>query len=113
MSYITNLLGHEGPGSLLSFLRKKDLADQLVAAYSEEGVSFLKIAMTLTQSGLEKVDDVVCHFFRFVNLLKTTGQHDRFWEEMELINDIRTRHTEMYYTLTHISSLATKLIVSN
>jgi len=82
------------------------------AAYTGGSVAVVKTVIALTEKGLEKIDDIVCHFFRYIHLLKTDGPHEWFWKELGLINDIRIQQSDKTYSVTKISSLATKLLVS-
>jgi len=112
IAYVLNLLANEGQGSLFSFLKKNSLADVSTAGTTEDGISALKIGITLTPEGLQNVNGIVCHFFRFINLLKTTGPQEWYWKEMQLMKEIHNRHPESRFYLTEVSSLATRLLVS-
>jgi insulysin len=49
-------MGHEGPGSLLSFLKKKNWASYLNAGLTSSGIgfSFFDFMIDLTEEGLGK-----------------------------------------------------------
>jgi len=66
----------------------------------------------ITPEGLGNVNDIACHFFRYINLLKNTGPQEWYWKEMQQMKEIRNRHPEQVFDLTQVSSLATRLLVS-
>lgn len=59
--YLSHLIGHEGPGSLLSELKSKGWVNSLLAGPSggSRGFDFLAIQVDLTQSGMGKLPFVV------------------------------------------------------
>jgi len=112
IAYVLNLLAYEGQGSLMSFLKKSSLANKLVAGTTDDGISAFRIGITLTPEGLENVNGIVCHFFRYINLLKTTGPQEWYWKEMQLIKEIRNRHPEQIFSRTQLSCVDARLLVS-
>lgn len=52
--YAAHLIGHEGPGSLLAYLKKKGWANQLSAGPQllARGSAFFGVYITLTEDGL-------------------------------------------------------------
>lgn len=54
--YITHLIGHEGPGSVLAYLKKKGWANSLSAGptHVSDGCAFLYVTIKLTEAGLSK-----------------------------------------------------------
>ena len=65
--YLSSIIGHEGNGSLLLFLKKRvwavslDVEYETLASHSEFHVS-----ITLTKEGLKNVDKVLSAVFRYV-----------------------------------------------
>ncbi len=55
-SYLSHLIGHEGDGSLLSYLKKLGLAIELVSGEknSAPGFNFFTVDLDLTIEGLSK-----------------------------------------------------------
>jgi insulysin len=53
-SYFTHLFGHEGRNSILSYLKKENLAQELEAGFETElnTFSYLYVDISLTQEGL-------------------------------------------------------------
>ncbi|RWS11578.1 insulin degrading enzyme-like protein [Dinothrombium tinctorium] len=87
ISHIGGLIGHEGKGSLLSFLRRKGLAIELESGNSGDDFeenkyqSLFTITIDLTDEGLNKLDEVVKYVFAFIELLRKNGPQKYFFEE--------------------------------
>lgn len=84
LEYLTKLLGDEGRGSLVSYLRlEKGWVDMLSASAASQGTFFaeLEVSMVLTDAGAVHVDEVVEEVFRFVGLLTSTPPERWRWEE--------------------------------
>ena len=73
--YLSHLMGHEGPGSILSCLKSKGLATDLMAGTfdSEAGYSTFSVQVGLTEEGLSRVDEVVAITYAYVGLLRAHG----------------------------------------
>lgn len=60
--FFGHLIGHEGPGSLLSYLKSQSLANSLSAGLSHDGddLGMMSVTMDLTPEGEANIDEVVC-----------------------------------------------------
>ena len=58
-SYLSHLLGHEGPGSVLSLVKRHGLAEGLNAGISEDesGFACFGVTVELSEAGLARVED--------------------------------------------------------
>lgn len=83
LSYIGNVLGHEGEGSLLSVLKQKGWAESLSAgeSLSYQGGAMFGVEINLTEAGRGKVDDIVALLFDNIRLLRTGGVEAWRFEE--------------------------------
>ncbi|XP_022253443.1 insulin-degrading enzyme-like, partial [Limulus polyphemus] len=83
VSYLGHLIGHEGPGSLLSELKSRGWANCLEAGYENKakGFSFFVVSMELTEEGIEHTDDIVTLIFQYINMLKKVGPQQWIYEE--------------------------------
>lgn len=85
------ILGNEGKGSLLSYLRRKLWAIDLDAGDLDLGIgsnslfSIFSISVTLTDDGLEHLDDVLEAIFSFVQYLHRSGPNEQFFRELQSI----------------------------
>ncbi|KAM9129829.1 nardilysin-like [Pangshura tecta] len=91
LHYISWLVGHEGKGSVLSFLRKKFWALALYGGNGETGFeqnstySIFSISVTLTDEGYEHFYEVAHVVFQYLKMLQKRGPDKRIWEEIQTI----------------------------
>lgn len=84
LAYVSNVLGHEGKGSLLSELKSLGLAEGLAAGsgLAYRGGSALSVTISLTEQGVMQQDRILALFFGMVALLKSEGvDRQRFAEQ--------------------------------
>ncbi|KTG48023.1 hypothetical protein cypCar_00004166 [Cyprinus carpio] len=76
--YLGHLIGHEGPGSLLSELKAKGWVNTLVGGQKEgaRGFMFFIINVDLTEEGLLHVEDIIFHMFQYIQKLRTEGPQE-------------------------------------
>ena len=89
LGYISNLLGHEGKGSLHAVLKDKGWIESLSAGpgYTDRIHGIFTIRIGLTESGLEHIDQIAQLLFAEIDLIKTRGiEKWRFDEQRELSN---------------------------
>ena len=87
LGYISSIVGYEGEGSLIAYLKEQGLANGLSAANSEESdvESAFQTSISLTDKGLTQIDTVIENFFDFINKLKDSGiQAPLYQEEQRL-----------------------------
>jgi len=78
-------IGHEGKGSLLSYLKDKGLATGLSAgaSYHTSDYGSFSIHIQLTQKGLEKFHDVIKYCFSYIRLLKEQRIAPHIFKEIQ------------------------------
>lgn len=87
-SYLAHLLGHEGPGSLMSYLQRHSLASSLTAGVSDGNTdssslcALFSITVQLTKKGFVNWALVVEHIFSFLAMLSRLGPQDWVYEEL-------------------------------
>ena len=83
--YVSHLIGHEGPGSILVYLKELGLANSLSAGYHSvcPGSAFFEIAISLTPEGLKKYHDIVKIVFQYISMMKENPPVDWMHEEMK------------------------------
>jgi secreted Zn-dependent insulinase-like peptidase len=107
-SYVANLLGHEGPGSLFDRLKRAGLVESLSAGSgmntgTEETV---EISMSLTPEGLKNQDRILDLTFAWIDKIRNQGLSERRFEEMQKLAGIDFRFREKQSpirTVTHLS----------
>ena len=75
LAYISNLIGHEGEGSLLSALKDEGWAEGLGAGtgITYRGGSAFDINITLTEAGMAQYAQVLKQVFEYVRMLQRAG----------------------------------------
>ncbi|XP_039639497.1 insulin-degrading enzyme isoform X1 [Perca fluviatilis] len=91
--YLGHLIGHEGPGSLLSELKSKGWVNTLVGGQKEgaRGFMFFIINVDLTEEGLLHVEDIIFHMFQYIQKLRTEGPQEWVFEECKDLNKVAFR----------------------
>lgn len=89
--YISHLIGHEGPGSIMSYIKSRGWANGLSAgAYpvcpGTPGIFNCQIR--LTEDGLKNYKEIVKVFFQYVSLLKETPPQEWIFQEQKGLADV-------------------------
>lgn len=93
LSHIDSLvgmtMGDEGPGSLLSYLKAKGLANSLSAGCGgTRFYSSCSITVGLTEQGLAQWETVLESCFAYFKLLRESGFPQTQWEEMKTLAEL-------------------------
>lgn len=95
-AFLGHFIGHEGSGSILSYLMRQGWCNYLSAGAQEgaSGFEFYRIAMDLTEDGLAHYRDVVAVVFDYIDLLRESIEQNEgrlpYWafEEQKQLSDI-------------------------
>ena len=93
-SYYSHLLGHEGIGSLLSALKRFELASGLCAGVCSDNVtnnslySVFEINVTLTTNGVANWIYVIVIIYEYLNVLKEKGPQQWVFDELQQLAQI-------------------------
>ncbi|XP_059056588.1 insulin-degrading enzyme [Achroia grisella] len=81
--YLSHLLGHEGPGSLLSALKARGWCNSLVGGsrIGARGFGFFGVQVDLTEEGVNHIDDIIYLVFQYISMLRSEGAQRWVWEE--------------------------------
>ena len=81
---VRHILGHEGKNSLLSYLIKNNLANDLFWFYHSQlsAITFVLISISLTDEGLEQYQRVIEVVMKMVKNLQREGPIDHVYEEV-------------------------------
>ena len=71
-SYVSNLIGHEGKGSILAYLIKEGLGTSLSSGNYDSYNCYTEFSINidLTEKGLQKVNDIIGYILYYINMLK-------------------------------------------
>ncbi|XP_035792231.1 nardilysin-like isoform X1 [Anopheles albimanus] len=88
VDYISYVMGFEGKNSLTSYLRRNSLAldVQTGASYGFEKNSLYTlfcVSITLTDHGLDNIDEILRAVYAFVRLLQREGPSERLFYELQ------------------------------
>jgi insulysin len=94
--YVTHFIGHEGRGSILSYLKKKGWVNYLRAGQSHgaAGFDFMKITVDLTPTGLENWQEVTTTIFKYISLLRSSPPSSEVFNEIKAIAEISFKFAE-------------------
>ncbi|KAF5827025.1 Metalloenzyme, LuxS/M16 peptidase-like protein [Dunaliella salina] len=97
--YISHLVGHEGPGSLLSLLKAQGWATDLSAGVEGDGYSqntgcyLFGVTITLTEAGLHAGPGLglapVELLFAYFNMLRQHGPQQWIWQELKSMAEMK------------------------
>ncbi|XP_049731115.1 nardilysin isoform X1 [Elephas maximus indicus] len=111
LHYISWLVGHEGKGSILSYLRKKCWALALFGGNGETGFeqnstySVFSISITLTDEGFEHFYEVAHTVFQYLKMLQKLGPEKRIFEEIQKIEDNEFHYQEQTDPVEYVENM--------
>jgi secreted Zn-dependent insulinase-like peptidase len=106
-SILAYLLGHEGPGSILSYLKKQQWVLGLTAGSGINGSNFkdFNLSISLTEEGESHIDDILDTIFSYINLMKDQPLADFYYEEKQAIAELSFNYHEKLKPLDSVSQL--------
>ncbi|KAL6075623.1 Protease 3 [Balamuthia mandrillaris] len=107
-SYLSHLIGHEGPGSILALLKAKGWSNGLIAGPDRTTADFtlFKISIDVTPKGLEEWEQVVDVIFQYIKLLRTEGPKQHIFEESKKLAEIEFRFADKHHPIEYVCFLA-------
>jgi secreted Zn-dependent insulinase-like peptidase len=108
-SYVSNLVGHEGEGSLLSSLKAEGLAEGVAAGVGLgwRGGSLFSVDVSLTEKGAAQYERVLQLIFAYLDMLRDKGPREWLYSEQSRLADIQFRFREKVNPMSYVSALAT------
>uniref|UniRef100_A0A1B6FWC7 Insulin-degrading enzyme n=2 Tax=Cuerna arida TaxID=1464854 RepID=A0A1B6FWC7_9HEMI len=109
--YLSHLLGHEGPGSLLSELRSRGWCNSLVGGvrHGSKGFSFFGINVDLTEQGIQHTDSIVKLVFQYIAMLKKEGPKEWIFDEYKDVMSMHFRFKDKEMPRSYVSNIAVNL----
>ena len=107
-NFVASLLGHEGVGSILSYLKGKGWVNSLGAdsnANLSDMVTF-EVTVELTNKGLAKIDEIVSSIFSYIQMLKDNPIPDYVFDENLQLDELQWRYTTKGKVGPYAESLA-------
>ncbi|KAJ9137666.1 A-pheromone processing metallopeptidase Ste23, partial [Pleurostoma richardsiae] len=108
--YLTHLIGHEGPGSIMSYIKAKGWANGLVTGATPvcpgtPGIFDCKVR--LTEKGLENYKEIVKVIFQYISLLRETPPQDWIFWELKKMADVHFKFEQKTPPSQFTSKIAT------
>ena len=116
--YVSHLLGHEGKGSLCSYLKMKGWINSITAGpfnrfsgISSEDTQFIlfNVLMELTIEGEQHVMDIIEFVFEYINLMLKQGVQKWVYDEASLLAKLSFTNLEFPAPLQFASDMSQNL----
>ena len=109
--YLSNLLGHEGEGSLLALLKSRAWANSLSAGlgYSDDVQANFEVSIDLSEQGFAHIDEIGDLLFSYINLIRDQGIRQGYYEELAQLAEIDFRFQEKSSEGSLVKGLASRL----
>lgn len=112
LNYLSWVVGHEGKGSILSYLRKKLWGFDIIVSSGGDGTeensiySLFTITLVLTQEGVEHVQEILKSVFQYIQMFQQEGPQKRLFKEMQLIAETSFRFCEEVSSSDNVEQLS-------
>ena len=105
---VTHLIGHEGKGSLRSYLIEKGWANAVQAAIGNDfsDCQQMDVAIDLTMEGFAHRYDVAKAVFGYIAMLNTQGIPRYVYDEVQQLSKVSFQYREKADPSSYVSSLA-------
>ncbi|CAL1267103.1 unnamed protein product [Larinioides sclopetarius] len=112
-SYLGHLIGHEGPGSLLSELKSLGWVNSLAAGVKPgcKGFAFFIVDLILTEEGLEHTDDIVTLLFQYLTMLREAGPQEWIFQECKKLSEMTFRFKDREKPQVYVCSVASRVFL--
>eukprot|EP00640_Fibrocapsa_japonica_P000489 CAMPEP_0113948168 /NCGR_PEP_ID=MMETSP1339-20121228/68882_1 /TAXON_ID=94617 /ORGANISM="Fibrocapsa japonica" /LENGTH=1055 /DNA_ID=CAMNT_0000955109 /DNA_START=417 /DNA_END=3580 /DNA_ORIENTATION=+ /assembly_acc=CAM_ASM_000762 len=95
-SYLSHLIGHEGPGSLHLLLNSRGWINSLSAGVPMKfsDAEYFKVSISLTEEGAKHIDEINLLVFAYINLLRKEGPQEWIHNEIAQMSAVSFRYKE-------------------
>ncbi|CAB4282047.1 unnamed protein product [Prunus armeniaca] len=115
--YLAHLLGHEGWGSLHFYFKARGWATYLAAGvgsgciYRTSVAYVFEVSILLTDSGLEKMFDIIGIVYQYIKLLRQVSPQEWIFRELQDIGNMEFKFTEEEHQNVYASRLSENLLL--
>jgi secreted Zn-dependent insulinase-like peptidase len=97
LEYLGNILGHEGDGSLLSYLKQQGWAQGLSAGqgYEYRGGATFNINISLTEAGSSHIDEITLALYQAIGRIRDNGVQQWLYDEQKAVAQQRFRFRDL------------------
>lgn len=112
LEYIGNIVGHEGAGSLLSYLKSRGWADGLSAGegFDFQGGSTFNVSVAMTEAGAAHVDEITDAVYQTLARIRADGVQQWLFDEQKQVAEQRFRFRDHVNAIDEASQLAMNLV---
>ncbi|KAF2403106.1 a-pheromone processing metallopeptidase Ste23 [Trichodelitschia bisporula] len=91
--YLGHLIGYEGPGSILAYLKGKGWVTGLGAGASSlcPGSSYYSITIKLTEEGIKHYQEITEVVFQYIAMLREAPPQQQYHEELKKMSEVNFR----------------------
>ncbi|KAH8590462.1 Metalloenzyme, LuxS/M16 peptidase-like protein [Bisporella sp. PMI_857] len=107
--YISHLIGHEGPGSIMSHIKSRGWASGLytnVLSVCLGTPGIFKCTIELTEDGLANYQEIVEVFFEYIALLKESPPASWIFEELKSLAEVEFKFRQKMQASKFTSKIA-------
>ncbi|MFC3679523.1 insulinase family protein [Bacterioplanoides pacificum] len=110
---ITSLIGHEGEGSLLAYLKQKGWAEGLSAGRSlaTDNETTIVVQVSLTRNGLLHTDQITQALMHYIKLIKQAPLPDYLITEQATMSELSFRFQEQSRLSDYVVRLSSNLLI--
>lgn len=111
LAFISHILGDEGQGSLLEYLKDNNWATSLSAGGGIQGSNFkdFNLNLQLTQLGLESVPQILNAIFYFISLIKQDKHEKWRFDEKQTLSQLAFDFSDEGKSLDEATHLANQM----
>lgn len=118
LEYISWIIGHEGKGTLISYLRNLNYAMELEAGvdddFSSNSIySILTITIELTDLGFKNLNEVIELTFGYLNLIRETGISEDIFKQIQVLAENEFNFAENKTAIDHVKELSERMLIYN
>ncbi|KAG8238765.1 hypothetical protein J437_LFUL018638, partial [Ladona fulva] len=113
--YVSWLIGHEGKGSLLSYLRKKVWALNIYVGVGDDSLDdnglfcIFELTIILTETGLVHLEEVLNATFGYINMLSKEPPSERIFNELQSIEATAFKYLEDEAAVEYVETVSENL----
>ena len=109
--YLSNLIGHEGEGSLYQLLNAKGWIESLGAGSQDfdRNTSLLTVNIQLTEAGRDHIEEITDLLFQYLDMLRAQPPKDWLYQEQARVAELAFRFQEKGSTVGFVYQMAPKL----
>ncbi|VDD81631.1 unnamed protein product [Mesocestoides corti] len=111
--YLAHLLGHESSGSLLSALKKRGFANDIITETyrPSSGFACLTLRAILTEKGISNIDDIITIVFQYLHMLKQEGIQEWIFDEERDLEALRFRFKGSEEPFDYVAKLSSRMFL--